>query len=371
MSDTKSIPEQIVYNEQLIQNDKDLYREANRKINDLKQQIKGQKDEIKKKQLEHQIRLERQKQSAAKTRINALNNTNNRLKNTTEGRAFFEQRENKELEQELDQLERQERERQEREKQELERELDQLERQDQLERERKQELAEIEDPKDFLDVSSRPITQSMPLQVSPEISSVNPAVSPAIDTSIAAPSVRATIKPPPLSDPTQTRPFLGPPPVVQKVVVPEVASGISQSAAPKPITNKTRKARKKVPVDNIEIELKEFPPTSRESPKIVKSIQKSKLGFSESLKNPPNRDILKSKPKANPNICQNIYMNGLNVTKKYFYPSQFPNLTRIKPISVTIKKDIKDDVKKDDDKKGDKKGGKQKSRKLRKKYKKY
>ena len=39
-------------------------------------------------------------------------------------------------------------------------------------------------------------------------------------------------------------------------------------------------------------------------------------------------------------------MNGLNVTKKYFYPSQFPNITRIKPIAVTMKK-----------------GGKRKSRK--------
>jgi len=35
--------------------------------------------------------------------------------------------------------------------------------------------------------------------------------------------------------------------------------------------------------------------------------------------------------KINPNICLPIFMNGQNVNKNYFYPSEFPNLTKIKP----------------------------------------
>ena len=84
------------------------------------------------------------------------------------------------------------------------------------------------------------------------------------------------------------------------------------------------------------IELKQF------SSKTVKNFTNAKLGFTESLKTPTT---LKSNSKVNTNICQNIFMNGLNVTKKYFYPSQFPNITRIKPIAITMKKNANRDKK--------------------------
>ena len=217
--------------------------------------------------------------------------------------------------------------------------------------------------------------------VSPAIdpSIAAPSVRTTIDPSIAAPSVRTTIVPPGSTPPipAQIRPSppspssgppssVTPPVVTQSVVVPAAAGpssvippGATPSipaqirpflgpSAPKPITNKTRKASKKPAVDNMGTELKQLPP------KLTRRM--NRLGFSESLKNPPNKAKLKANPKANPNICHNIFMNGLNVNKKFFYPSQFPNLTRIKPIMVTMKKNDN----------SDKKGGKRKSRKLRK-----
>ena len=69
------------------------------------------------------------------------------------------------------------------------------------------------------------------------------------------------------------------------------------------------------------------------------------LGFSETLKTKVEQS--KKLPTLNPNICQNIFVNGSKVNKKYFYPSEFPKLTKIKPITVSIKR-----------------GGKRKSRKL-------
>lgn len=81
---------------------------------------------------------------------------------------------------------------------------------------------------------------------------------------------------------------------------------------------------------------------------------------SEPIVVPPYADFTKTlkkstKPVAgplrvNPDICKNIFTNGSKVTKKHFYPSEFPKLTKIKPITVTMKK-----------------GGKRKTRKFRKK----
>ena len=153
--------------------------------------------------------------------------------------------------------------------------------------------------------SSGPLSSGPPSSVTQSV--VVPAA--AGPSSVIPPGARPSI-------PAQIHPFLGP-------------------SAAKPITNKTRK---KLAVNNMETELTQL------RPKLTRRI--NKLGFSETLKISPNRSILKSKTKRNPNICQNIFMNGINVTKKYFYPSQFPNLTRIKPIAVTMKK-----------------GGKRKSRK--------
>ena len=171
--------------------------------------------------------------------------------------------------------------------------------------------------------SSGPLSSGPPSSVTQSV--VVPAA--AGPSSVIPPGARPSI-------PAQIHPFLGP-------------------SAAKPITNKTRK---KLAVNNMETELTQL------RPKLTRRI--NKLGFSESLKNPPNKAILIAKPKANPNICNNIFINGLNVNKKFFYPSQFPNLTRIKPIMVTMKKND------NSDKKDDKKSDKRKSRKLRKNIKK-
>ena len=55
------------------------------------------------------------------------------------------------------------------------------------------------------------------------------------------------------------------------------------------------------------------------------------MGFTETL-------IPKEKvtpiTSINPNSCQNIYLNGFQINKKYSVPSEFPKLTKIKPITV-------------------------------------
>lgn len=69
-------------------------------------------------------------------------------------------------------------------------------------------------------------------------------------------------------------------------------------------------------------------------------------GYSETLVKPP---VKNESVKLDESICQNIFSNGLKVNKGHFFPSQFPKLTRIKPITVSNKK-----------------GGKRKTRKNRK-----
>ena len=77
----------------------------------------------------------------------------------------------------------------------------------------------------------------------------------------------------------------------------------------------------------------------------------SPLSFRETLINPNKQPVLPIQ--VNPSICQSIFMNGSKVNSKYFYPSEIPKLTKIKPIKTTVSV---------------KKGGKKfKSRKLRKK----
>jgi hypothetical protein len=56
-------------------------------------------------------------------------------------------------------------------------------------------------------------------------------------------------------------------------------------------------------------------------------------GFTESL-----IKTRKIKPKINAEICSNIYAKISNVNSNYVIPSQFPNLTRIKPFVFTVKK---------------------------------
>ena len=77
----------------------------------------------------------------------------------------------------------------------------------------------------------------------------------------------------------------------------------------------------------------------------------NRLSFRETLKNSNKQPI--APIQINPEICKTIFSNGSKVNKKYFYPSEFPKLTKIKPLKSTISV---------------KKGGKKiKSRKLRKK----
>jgi hypothetical protein len=59
------------------------------------------------------------------------------------------------------------------------------------------------------------------------------------------------------------------------------------------------------------------------SKKVRNKTLKLNTGFSDTLTS--------SVSKINPNICLPIFMNGQNVNKNYFYPSEFPNLTKIKP----------------------------------------
>ena len=59
------------------------------------------------------------------------------------------------------------------------------------------------------------------------------------------------------------------------------------------------------------------------------------LGFTESLRK-HSRKLVNNRV-ANPNICKNIFMNGLNVNSQYFYPSEFPNLTKIKSVPIITK----------------------------------
>ena len=62
---------------------------------------------------------------------------------------------------------------------------------------------------------------------------------------------------------------------------------------------------------------------------------KDNLGFTESLISTKKEDIKKNELSVK--ICDNIFSNGLNVNGKYFYPSQFPNLTKTKSISNNVK----------------------------------
>jgi len=60
----------------------------------------------------------------------------------------------------------------------------------------------------------------------------------------------------------------------------------------------------------------------------------SQTGFRETLKPLVKKELVK----LDENICQNIITNGLKVNKGHFFPSQFPKLTRIKPITLSKKK---------------------------------
>lgn len=64
---------------------------------------------------------------------------------------------------------------------------------------------------------------------------------------------------------------------------------------------------------------------------------KLNLGFTDTLVKPVSEISPASPPKINNDICLDIYKYGLKVNNKYYYPSQFPNLTKINPVSHTVK----------------------------------
>jgi hypothetical protein len=60
------------------------------------------------------------------------------------------------------------------------------------------------------------------------------------------------------------------------------------------------------------------------------------LGFNETIKYKPG---VKTSVPVKTNICSNILNNGLKVNSKYYFPSEFPNITRNKSVSLkTISK---------------------------------
>jgi hypothetical protein len=62
------------------------------------------------------------------------------------------------------------------------------------------------------------------------------------------------------------------------------------------------------------------------------------LGFTETLRQPNANNQQNPKPLSNSTICQNIFTDGSKINNKYFYPSEFPKLTKIKPITILTKK---------------------------------
>ena len=70
--------------------------------------------------------------------------------------------------------------------------------------------------------------------------------------------------------------------------------------------------------------------TPREEVKPITPILTKKAGFRQTLKR--SKKIVKPLHE-NPNIiCKAILKSGKNLTKKYYFPSEFPNLTKLKPV---------------------------------------
>jgi hypothetical protein len=117
---------------------------------------------------------------------------------------------------------------------------------------------------------------------------------------------------------------------------PDIPNPVEMNA--NPVNNTTRKNRN----TPVEVEMKEF------SKKRI--INTRKIGFRETLKR--KGETPKKPRKIDKNICQNIFMNGSKVNKAHFFPSQLPKITKIRPITVSLKR-----------------GGKRKTRKYVNRYK--
>ena len=96
-------------------------------------------------------------------------------------------------------------------------------------------------------------------------------------------------------------------------------------------------------------QIKEFKELLEEKTDPKKSkLFKERTGFSETLVQSVKTNEI---PKLDKKVCENIFINGSKMNKSQFFPSEFPKLTRIKPITITV---------------SNKKGGRRKTRKSRK-----
>jgi hypothetical protein len=113
-------------------------------------------------------------------------------------------------------------------------------------------------------------------------------------------------------------------------------------------TNKNITKTKKTKLKLKKIKTKDFDKSRKNKRNKTKDFDKSrknkrnktkknqKLGFTETLKknNIPQKQI----SPINKEICQTILINGSKINSKYFYPSEFPKLTKIKNIkNIKIK----------------------------------
>ena len=98
------------------------------------------------------------------------------------------------------------------------------------------------------------------------------------------------------------------------------------------------------------------------SPQLTRRNRPSNTGFSETI---VPRSVISSAPiRPNMKLCPKILDTGKRVNDKFFIPSQFPNLTKPKPVSVDINTSVKGGRK-------SRKHIKIKNRKRRKSYKRY
>lgn len=93
----------------------------------------------------------------------------------------------------------------------------------------------------------------------------------------------------------------------------------------RPSNSKNDKTRKNRDITQ-EIEMKTLPKTRKNYPS----------GFRETLKNKTEKRI--PRHRIGTNICKDIITEGSKVTKKYFYPSEFPKLTKINVITIRMMK---------------------------------
>jgi len=119
---------------------------------------------------------------------------------------------------------------------------------------------------------------------------------------------------------------LNPPPITQQISLPTNSK-----------SNKKTRKKIKIPKSPPVYEGIEMTDFSKTKMNITKKINKL-VGFTETLKKTNGNVQQKPKPLPNSSICQNIFTDGSKINNKYFYPSEFPKLTKINPISVLTKK---------------------------------